>query len=73
MGFGPGDAEGARTGLVEDDARDVLKLATDLLDQRPACFGVRLILLHQRVDAGRGRSDQLAGLAVEAAALRLIR
>ena len=72
MGRRPGDAEGGRTGLVEDDAGDLRQLAADLVDQELACLGMQpaagLARREQRLDSGGGRADELRGALVEAAA-----
>ena len=69
MGRGPQDAEGGRSGLGEDEASDVGKLAADLIDQRLACGGIGLAVTlavgKQRLKPFRGCSDQLLRTALE--------
>ena len=57
MGLGPGDAEGDRAGLAEDDPGDFLKLAPNLIDQRLAGGGVRLTALAAFDQQGVDPSD----------------
>src|SRR5690349_14724501 len=77
MGRRPGDSEGARSRLGEDDAGNLAQLAADLVDQRAARFAMRLPALlalgQEALDAGRGSPDQRRGAAVEPALLRLAR
>src|SRR5437899_473290 len=71
MGRRPGDAESVRTSLAEDDARDLLEFAANLVDQSVARFGVRLAsilpLVKQSLDSGSGRPDQPRRAIVEPA------